>query len=128
MYISIYQALSLWDTLRDLSNEIELHGYATEKEFYAYELMAHDPSLGMNLQSIDETETCRNAAKSLIDIIELFLQKYPSCQILLDGQNYRDWYKENQTNFKHRVKIGGRRKEPKHKTTRFSFGGYNQNI
>lgn len=103
MNISIDQACNLWDKLRDAMEGKGSHGYETE--IYAYTLMPYIPSIDMKSLSKENNVYYINAAKSLVDIINLFHNKYPNVCIFIDGEEPSFWIKEIQEQFIHRVKV-----------------------
>jgi hypothetical protein len=101
MNISINQACTLWDNFRDAMEGKASHGY--EAEIYAYTLMPSLPSL--NMESINHNADYIRAARSLVDMINLFREKYPDVYVFVDGQDYHFWLEKIQHNFTHRVKV-----------------------
>jgi len=101
MNISIRQACILWDALRDAMEGKASHGF--EAEIYAYTLMPSIPSMEMG--SIRHDKDCIRASRSLVDMIELFLEQYPNTYAFIDGEGYRSWLEKIGANFDHRVKI-----------------------
>lgn len=100
MYISVIQACTLWDELRNAMEGKASHGF--EAEIYAYTLMPSIPSLGK--KSDDNIDYIR-AARSLVQIIDFFIELYPNVYAFIDGQGYRFWLENVGADFTHRVKV-----------------------
>jgi hypothetical protein len=101
MNISINQACILWDELRNAMEGKASHGF--EAEIYAYMLMPSIPSLGT--KSINHNADYIRAARSLIELIDLFRERYPNVYAFIDGQDYRFWLEKVQEDFNHKVKV-----------------------
>lgn len=101
MNISINQACTLWDELRNAMEGKASHGF--EAEIYAYTLMPSIPSLEM--KSINHNADYIRAARSLVEMINLFRERYPNVYAFIDGQDYHFWLEKVQADFTHRVKV-----------------------
>lgn len=101
MNISIHQACTVWNDLRDAMEGKASHGNVAE--IYAYRLMPNIPSLDM--KSIDHSVDRIRAAKSLVALIDLFRETYPDYYAFIDGNDYHFWVDKVQANFDHRVKV-----------------------
>jgi hypothetical protein len=101
MNISIHQACTVWNDLRDAMEGKASH--RNEAEIYAYRLMPNIPTLDM--KSIDHSADRIRAAKSLVALIDLFRETYPDYYAFIDGNDYHYWTEKVQANFDHRVKV-----------------------
>lgn len=95
MNISIHQACTVWNDLRDAMEGKASHG--NEAEIYAYRLMPNTPILSIAAKI--------KAAKSLIALIDLFRETYPDYYAFIDGYDYHNWAEQEQATFDHRVKV-----------------------
>ena len=99
MNISINQACILWDELKKAMEGKASHGF--EAEIYAYTLMPSIP--GLDKISIN-TDYIR-AARALVEMINLFRERYTDTYAFIDGQDYHFWLEKVHANFVHRVKV-----------------------
>ena len=94
MYLSIHQAINLWEELLNAMQGNASHG--REAEIYAYTLMPSIPSLKM--KSVDHSMCYVKAANSLLDLINLFKEKH-NVLAFIDGQDPLLWKHKIGSNF-----------------------------
>ena len=101
MYISIFQAIDVWEHLTNALNKKASHGDTAE--IYAYRLMPYEPKY---TQSDKPSSThCFNAANALFNLIIIFMDKHPNIKVFIDDKDYREWYCQIGSDFSHRVKV-----------------------
>ncbi len=101
MYCSIHQAVEIWDDLRDAMEGKASHGY--DAEIYAYRLLPHNPSMTMGKEW--RLEDIIRASRSLVEIIDMFRERYTDTTVLIDGLEYNSWLEKYGSTFDHRVKV-----------------------
>ena len=101
MYCSIYQAVGIWDELRE-AMEGKNHFGSDTAEIYAYRLMPNDPSFVFKKES--KKEDIIRASRTLVALIDMFLEKYGG-DFTIDGMKYKSWLKKFGHTFDHRVHV-----------------------
>jgi hypothetical protein len=113
MNISIEQALKLYDELFRAYSKTNGFG-GNEAEIYTYTLLPNSPAYHNwaktkpgDLFYTDIIEMEHKAARSLIEIIEIFKSRNP-CSVIIDEEPYDAWLEEviaNRNRFCHRVHV-----------------------
>lgn len=111
MYCSIHQALGIWDDLRD-ALEGKHHFGSDTAEIYAYRLMPNNPS--ETLKGEKDNDDILHAAKSLVELIEIFTQHHDGITVLIHDMKPQAWLKKYGKTFDWRVQV----KVIKHKKKR----------
>ena len=101
MDISVRQACMIWDDLRDAMDGKASHGH--KAEIYAFRLMPHRPKVSIR-RNFDDVDKIR-AAKSLVKLIDIFIERYSDHYAFIDGTGYSLWVDKIQENFDHKVKV-----------------------
>lgn len=98
MNCTIRQAIGVWDELVDAYYDRNGFGGQTA-EIYSYRLEEYRPSVHLHQFNVpemfkeDATKIAVDAANTLLELIELFKEKY-NCKITIDGLSISEFHKE----------------------------------
>lgn len=111
MYISIEQALSIYEGLTDSLNGESFGEEGNEVEIFVYKLLPHSPTYSMNIDDSVWNEENRmiekKAAEDFHSLCYIFTKKHDA-DIKIDGVDMQEWISKVRTGevrFFHKVNV-----------------------